>query len=86
MPRSRLLISALMGWLIVVSAALVSRVLTADTRPLAPEYIAWILLAAAPVFTALVMAHGQPSRSVAQILYDTEQDSGRERPADVTRG
>lgn len=79
---------AFVGWPAVVIIALTGRVLTAGSAPGTPEYVGWLLLASMPPVTGWLIARGRPSRSVAQILYDTEHSEapGEKAAVRVPRG
>jgi hypothetical protein len=78
-----LLLSFLVGWPAVVFSALTGRIALLGSGLSASEYVIWFFLAAAPVAAYLIMLRGRSTRSISQVLYDTERagDAGLERPA-----
>ena len=82
-----LFVSALVGWPLAVFTLLATRAISVESSVLAPEYLAWLFLACAPVVTLLIIVRGRSSQSVAHVLYETERSGvpAGDGSADVTR-
>jgi len=65
-----LTLGSLWGSAIVV--AILSRFVLVAPRATTAELVAWALFIVGPVFIALTIVRAAPSRTVAQVLYDTE--------------
>jgi hypothetical protein len=68
---NRLFTAALVGWLLLVVAALVGRT-AFGTGLSAPEYGAWIFAGCAPLAILLIIRRGRSTGSMTQVLYDVE--------------
>jgi hypothetical protein len=88
MPARRLFSLALIGWPVAVLLALAIRTVFVTPGLSSPEYIGWIFLGCAPIAIALIMLRGQPTESVAQVLYDAERagDAKTRKPTAANRG
>jgi len=74
---SRLTFSAAATWVLMLAAAIVARVTLVDASATTAEYAGWILFVAGPVFIALTLVRGGESRTIAEVLYDTENPHAR---------
>ena len=87
MAPHRLSLSIFVGWPSLVAIALAGRAALADAGLSGSEYAGWIFLAIAPIATWLIILRARPTGSIAQVLYDVEnQDGADKRAVRVTRG
>ena len=70
--------SAAATWVLLLTAAIVARVTLVDATATMAEYAGWALFIAGPVFIALALVRGASSRTIAEVLYDTEHPHARE--------
>jgi hypothetical protein len=82
MTITRLTLTIVLGWPVLVLLALAARVAALGATAPMPEYAGWLLLGSAPAIVAALIARGAPSRSVTQVLWDAEHAGA----AAVSRG
>ncbi len=82
------LMLAMIGWPIAVLSALAMRIALVSPGLAVPEYAGWLFLGCAPMAIALLIARRQPTRSVAQVIYDAEHtaDVKPSKPLADSRG
>jgi hypothetical protein len=68
--------SFLIAWPAAVCAALTGRIALVSLDLSVSEYAGWFFLAGAPVAIWLQILRGRAARSIAEVLYDTEQMAG----------
>jgi hypothetical protein len=72
MTMTRLTLTIVLGWPVLVLLALAARAAMFGTDVSMLEYAGWLLLGGTPGIIALIIARGAPSRSMTQVLWDTE--------------
>lgn len=77
MRQKTLLVSAATLWVLLVLGFVVARVTLLDSALSPTESAFWLLGIGGPLLMALVITRAGSSRTIAQVLYDTENPKSR---------